>query len=527
MIKIVKKLLANKSVRIALGIIVLVAIAVGSYIVISINANIKQIAALPPETSYNYATYPHVDTTGKNADLINRGEYLVKAGDCIACHTNSPKKGATFGGGLPFQTAFGNIYSPNITPDKETGIGGWTQAQFVKAMRHGVSPQGQFYYPAFPYYYFNHLTDDDLIAIKAYLDVIPAVHQVNHANEMVFPFNFRIFQLGWRIMFFYPNNSGPYQNVASETVEWNRGKYLVEGLGHCAMCHSPSYHILNDSMPLAAPIVKYNYTGAKIQGYLAPNISKENLGNTPVQEILNVFLKDELIGGGKVVGPMLEDNHDSLSYLTIEDLTAISVYLKTVVSESPPKPKGGPGVATYEGYCSGCHAMGSGGAPKMGDTAAWDALTKKSTMAQIYNNAIHGINGMPAKGTCNSCSDDEIKQTVDYMIHGGSGSANAGAMMIIPKPLTLAQGKEAYEKNCSSCHENGLNGAPKPGNDAAWQPIVDQGFYDIYLNVTRGRKGHPINGGCTDANACSDADIKAALKYMLQQSTTKYNYILW
>ena len=532
MIKIIKQMFMNKFIRLAALVVVIVAVAISGFLVYNIHKNVQAIAAIPPETTYNFATYPTIDTTGKDAALIDRGAYLVKAGDCIACHTNSPKKGATFAGGLAFPTAFGTIYSPNITPDKTTGIGNWTQAQFNTAMRHGISPDGQYYYPAFPYYYFNHLKDADLEAIKAYLDVIPAVQQQNQANKMVFPFNFRIFQLGWRIMFFYANATGPYQDVHGQSATWNRGKFLVEGLGHCAMCHTPSYHIIDDSMSLGAPIVKYNYTGAKIQGYLAPNITKANIGGAAVEEVLNVFLKDQLIGGGNVVGPMLEDNHDSLSYLTREDLTAITLYLQTVVSAEPPKAKGGPGVATYEGYCSGCHAMGSGGAPKMGDAAAWDALTKKTSLTQIYANAIHGINGMPAKGTCNSCSEDEIKVTVDYMIHGGSDNGSAGAMLVIPKPFTSAQGQAAYQKNCSSCHDNGLQNAPKPDADlTVWQPILAQGFYDIYRNITEGRKGHPVHGGCKSAvdgaETCSDADIKAALKYMLQQSDKTKNYSLW
>jgi cytochrome c5 len=522
--KIVKHMTEKKFTTLA-AIVMVCMIAIGIYTVVGIGTNVKEIAATPPQTEYNFATYPTPNTTGKDAAQIQRGEYLVKAGDCIACHTNSPEKGAAFAGGLPLQTPFGTIYSPNITPDPETGLGKWTEEQFFKAMRHGISPQGLYYYPAFPYYYFNHITDNDLRDMKAYLDSVPAVHKANRANQMVPPFNVRLLQFGWRFLFFRHDDSGPYQNNAKESSEWNRGAYLVEGLGHCAMCHSPSYHIISDSISLGAPIEKYNLTGAKIQGYLAPNISKSNLESVSTAEIVNVFLKDELIGGGKVEGPMLEANHDSLKYLTQEDLVAIATYLKSVQSKTPPPASGGPGAGTYESYCSGCHAMGSGGAPKMGDAAAWDAILKKSPIDQVYQNAIHGINGMPAKGTCMSCSDAEIKATVDFMIHGGNGASTAGTPMNIPPPLTMAQAQVAYEKNCSSCHAAGINGAPKTGDDAAWQPIIAQGFFDIYMNVTTGRKGHPVKGVCTDT--CTDADIKAAIKYMLQQSSKTNNYDLW
>ncbi|MES2217839.1 MAG: c-type cytochrome [Pseudomonadota bacterium] len=523
--KIVKHMTEKKFTTIA-GIVMVLMVSLGIYTVVGIGTNVKEIAATPAQTEYNFATYPTPSTAGKDPEVVKRGEYLVKAGDCIACHTNSPEKGTPFAGGLPMQTPFGTIYSPNITPDLETGIGKWTDEQFVKAMRHGVSPEGHYYYPAFPYYYFNHISDEDLQAIRVYLQSIPAIHQVNRPNKMVPPFNQRILQFGWRFLFFRHDDSGPLKNNPQESTEWNRGAYLVESLGHCAMCHSPSYHIISDSISLGAPIQKYNLTGAKIQGYLAPNISKANLNEVSTADIMNVFLKDELIGGGHVEGPMLEVNHDSLSYMTQEDLLAIATYLKSVQSKAPPKPSGGAGEATYEGYCSGCHAMGSGGAPKMGDADAWAAIMKKSTMDQIYSNAIHGLNGMPAKGTCMSCSDDDIKKTVDYMIHGGSsGSNTAGTPMLIPKPLTMEQAQQAYEKDCSSCHANSVDGAPKPGDDAAWQPIIAQGFFNIYMNVTTGRNGHPVKGVCVDT--CTDADVKAAIKYMLQQSSKTNNYDLW
>src|SRR3990167_594836 len=195
-------------------------------------------------TSYvptgHYPSYPVINTAGKTAEQIaeiKRGEYLVKAGDCLACHTKEAKGGKVFSGGLPMQTPFGNVYSPNITPDKETGIGNLSNEDFIRAMRDGVAPDGQYYYPAFPYIYFNKITTPDLLAMKAYLDLIPAVKQQNRDNEMMFPFNWRFLQLGWRILFFYPDRMGEFKPNAAKSSQWNRGAYLVEGLGHCAMCH--------------------------------------------------------------------------------------------------------------------------------------------------------------------------------------------------------------------------------------------------------------------------------------------------
>lgn len=514
-----KKLKTLFAVALALGG------SVGVYTLLSIKSNLEKMAADAKETAaYNFATYPTPNTMGKDPSLVKRGEYLVKAGDCIACHTNSPEKGTPFAGGLPMHTPFGTIYAPNITPDKETGIGKWTEADFVKAMRTGVSPQGHYYYPAFPYYYFNHVTDADLKAIKAYLDSIPAIKQQNKPNEMMKPFDQRFLQFGWRFMFFRHDDTGAFQENPKQSAVWNRGAYLVEGLGHCAMCHSPSYHIISDSISLGAPMKKYDLTGAKIQGYMAPNISKSNLEKVSIDDIVDVFTKDKLIGGGKIAGPMLEANHDSLRYLDRSDLVAIATYLKSVDSQLPPvNTSGGPGAATYEGYCAGCHATGAGGAPKIGDKAAWGALEKKYTRDGLYTLAMRGNAGMPAKGACMSCSETDIKQAADYIMAGGSGDT------ITPPPacqapLPAADSKRSYENNCSACHASGKDHAPKLGDKKAWKSAIDAGFFDTFISIQSGHNGHPANAGC---KTCSDAEIKAALKYMMQQVDTTNNYNLW
>jgi cytochrome c5 len=511
-------------------IAILIALAVGAlafaiYMVINVQQNLKLMAAAP-SVEY-FPDYPSVNTQGKDPTVIQRGEYLAKAGDCIACHTNTIKKGKQFAGGLPMVTPFGTIYTPNITPDPETGIGKWTDAQFIKAMREGISPQGHYYYPAFPFYYFSKVTDEDLKALKAYLDSIPAVKEQNHENAMLFPFNIRLLQLGWRILFWHGEATQVFTPNPHQSEKNNRGAYLVDGLGHCAMCHTPSYYLLSDQLPLAAPIKKYDLTGAKVNGYLAPNITKSNIGNTPDAEVMQVFTEDRLIGGGKVEGPMKEVNHNSLKYLSADDLLAIVNYLKNKESEQPPKPKagsGGIGKAIYEGYCSGCHENGAGGAPKYGDTSAWDAVMKKG-VEKVDDNAIHGFNSMPAKGTCLSCSDDEIKQAVDYMIKSTQGDEAQASFAAPPaKKLTREDGKRIYQENCSVCHNNGFKGAQKPGDMQAWKKIIDAGFYATYKNVVTGQNGHIPNGACP---TCNDAELKAAIKYMMQESTTDHDYDLW
>lgn len=523
--RIVRKILSQKKYRAIAITAILAMIGAASYTYISIERNVQKMALSDNETQRYFPPYPQINTAGKDAALIKRGEYLAKAGDCMACHTNTPKKGKAFAGGLAMVTPFGTIYSPNITPDKKTGIGNWTDEQFIKAMREGISPSGHYYFPAFPYYYFSKVSTDDLKAIKAYLENIPAVEQENIEADMVKPFNFRFLQLGWRLLFFRSENANLFQPNPKLSAELNRGAYLVDGLGHCAMCHSPSYHLISKSLPLGAPIKKYDLTGAKVQGFLAPDITKANLSTISDDEIVRVFTHDHMIGGGTIEGPMLEVNHDSLNQLSSSDLLAIAKYLKTVESKAQPVASGGDaGKATYETYCSGCHTTGAGGAPKYGDAAAWDAVTKKG-MPQVYNNALHGIGGMPAKGTCNACSDDNIKQAVDYMVNSTKGSTGKSIVAATKtKPLTMADGKRIYDANCSVCHVAGFKGAPKPGDMAAWQKIIAAGFYDTYKNVVTGRTGHIPQGACP---TCTDGELKAAIKYMMQQSTTTKDYTLW
>lgn len=472
----------------------------------------------------DYPDYPKVNYgTGDQAKKIKHGEYLVKAGDCIACHTNPG--GKLFAGGLPIKTPFGTIYSQNITPDKKTGIGSWSEKDFIRAMKEGVSPDGSYYYPVFPYLYFNNMTDSDILDIKAYLDVIPAVEQENLPVEMGIPFRWRFMQLGWRIMFFNFYR-GEIKSDPSKSARWNRGKYLVDGPGHCSMCHTP----IN---ALGAPKRKYYLTGGFVDGFYAPNISSTTLKDKTIQQVVNVFLEDTRVEGGKVSAtPMLEVNHDSLQYMDIEDLDSIATYIKSVVSKTPPHPKAHgkvdlkTGETLYNKYCVACHTTGAGGAPKYGDKTAWKPLIDAGKNS-LYKNAIAGIGGMPAKGNCIDCSNQEIHAAVDYLVNaveGGSSQISAAAPVVKLAKPTLKLGKKTYEKICSLCHQDGKLGAPIVGDKAAWKPIIEQNMDVLYQRALKGYKGHPPRGACTD---CSDVDIIAAVKYMVQESRSKGDYSLW
>jgi cytochrome c5 len=466
--------------------------------------------------------YPVVATPDtEKGKQIKLGEYLVKASDCIACHTKPG--GKPYAGGLPFKTPFGTIYSPNITPDKDSGIGAWNDKDFIKAMKHGVGPDGSYYFPVFPYTSFTKMTDADVLAIKAYLDVIPPVVQANLQPDMPIPFRWRFGQFFWRTLFF---SEGEYQPDETQSAEWNRGAYLVQGPGHCGMCHTP----LNF---LGAPKHRYDLAGGAVEGFVAPGINEKALANVPVSEILDVFLKDHRIGGGTLSAkPMLEVNHNSLSLLTKEDLTAIATYLKTVKSETPPREDLGGGSAAeagkniYEKYCQACHTTGSGGSPKLGDAAAW-APRVKDGIDKVYQKAITGFGGMPPKGTCMTCTDEDIHHAVDYIIAQSGGAAGGGESAASEKALpkaTLERGKEVYTKVCSVCHDAGQLNAPKLGDKAAWAPLIAKNFDVLVQHSIKGFKGMPVRGACVD---CSDTDIIAAVKYMVQQGKTEGDYLLW
>lgn len=472
-----------------------------------------------------YPKYPVPSIApGVDPALVKKGEYLVKMGDCIACHTNSERDGKTFAGGLPFDTPFGTFYSQNITPDKETGIGNWTDAEFIRALREGVNPNGQNYYPVFPYVYFNRLSDDDILAIKAYLQSIPAVKQKNRPNKVPFPFSWRFLQGGWKVLFF-DFHKGQYKPDPTKSAKWNRGAYIVNGLGHCGMCHSP----LNI---FGAENLNKRLGGAFVNGYFAPNITSAALSKEKVSNIVKVFNQYEMLGGaGQVQGPMAEVDHDSLRYLKVEDLSAIAVYLKTVkpVKEKKMDLKGNDaGKEIYESKCSVCHASGAAGAPILGNVKDWEPRIKQG-MNILYDHALNGFNSMPKKGTCMSCTDEQVKAAVDYLVDNSkTGSSEAGpklAPTVAPAPDTSIQlGANVYKAKCAACHDTGILNAPIPGDIQAWKPLLAKGIDVLFINTIKGYEAMPAKGGC---KTCTNAEVEAAVKYMANKSANNGNYSLW
>lgn len=478
------------------------------------------------ETSVEVYYPPYPPTTATNIEqekLVKRGEYLAKMGDCLACHTNTKAGTPAFAGGLSIATPFGTFYSPNITPDKKTGIGNWTEQDFIRALKEGKNPKGQNYFPVFPYIYFANTSDDDARAMYAYFMSIPAVEQEN--IPLPFPFSVpgsRNALLGWNLLFFYPNNH--FEENPNETAAWNRGKYIVDGLGHCSMCHTP----LN---PLGAPKNQYYLTGAFIDGYWAPNITEKGLESVSADEVANVFIKNELLNNaGPVAGPMAEVNHNSLNYLTDEDRMAIAVYLKTVVSDQPidlPPSEQPPtlsrGKVVYRSACILCHQNGEMSAPRIGDAANWHMRLENSGLTGLYRHVINGYNSMPIKGACVTCSDNDIIASVDYILDQSLSRSQRLELASGGAKKFPSSGKQVYSENCSACHNDGQSGAPILGDKKAWESLIAKNFDVLVENTIKG-KHHPANGGCKQ---CSTGEIIDAIKYIVSQSKTEGNYSLW
>lgn len=478
--------------------------------------NVQQ-AKKNPELNIPYPVihYPKDPALRK---LIKRGEYLSKAGDCIACHTDTKHQGKPFAGGLGIYTPFGSIYSPNITPDKTTGIGSWSDKNFIRAMHEGIAPDGGYYFPVFPFASFTKINTGDLLAIKAYLFSLKPVKKANQANEMMWPFNWRFLQLGWRILFFRP---GEYEKNQQQAKSWNRGAYIVQGLGHCGMCHTP----LNF---LGAEKKKNYLTGGFIQGYYAPNISASGLKDVSIDEIRAVFTKNKMLrNSGVVAGPMVEVNSNSLKYLSSNDLNAIATYLKTVKSQVPYSAFSGPitpktGHKVYESYCAVCHTTGAAGAPKLGDTLEWKKRLKQGKTL-VYDRAIHGFNSMPPKGTCTGCSDEAVKAAVDYLILNDQAGTNK-TIPVQEIPLSLAVGKQIYQQHCAVCHDNGRLGAPIIGDKLRWKSIIAKHIDVLFAHTIYGYKKMPAKGDCKN---CTNSELEASVKYMVEASKTTGNYSLW
>ena len=292
--------------------------------------------------------------------LLAQGEYLARIGNCVSCH--SIRGGVPFTGGLAFRTPWGTLFSTNLTPDPRTGLGSWSVEEFRHTMRNGVSRHGVLY-PAFPYAHFALLSDADLDALFAWLQHLPATLRAATPNRLDFPASWRPALVAWRMLHYRPQEA---DFGASQSVQWQRGRYLVDGLGHCAMCHSRRGRM--DSLPPAGYLA-----GGRIPGidWYAPPLDRGRLDAFSDTELAD-YLRSGTSAHGTVYGPMAEVVYNSLRYLTPDDALAIAVFLKSVPAHAPAPPAmpmaairetDDGGAALYKKHCESCHAADGRGKP--------------------------------------------------------------------------------------------------------------------------------------------------------------------
>ena len=317
------------------------------------------------------APLPAAETLQTTPALVARGEYLARVGNCMACHTT--QGGAPYAGGRGIDTPFGVVHSSNLTSDKNQGLGNWTSAEFWRALHHGRSKDGRLLYPAFPYPNYTEVTREDSDAMFAYLQTVPAAPEANRAHALRFPYNTQAALGVWRALFFAPGQ--PVQ-AASQTPEWNRGAYLVNGLGHCTACHTPRN-------ALGATADAKAFTGGLIpvQNWYAPALNaaaEAGVKHWPVDDVV-ALLKTGVAPHGSVLGPMAEVVFRSTQYLTDADARAMAVYLQALPqqpgsaqADAAPAPSASVmarGGKVYEQQCAQCH-----GNQGQGEAGAFPAL---------------------------------------------------------------------------------------------------------------------------------------------------------
>ena len=257
-----------------------------------------------------------------DAKLVAHGRELALVGDCNVCHTRPG--GAAFAGGRAIPTPFGTLYSSNITPDAQTGIGTWSQAAFVRAMRAGVKRTGQFIYPAHPYDHFTRMTDADLASLYAYVMTRPPIAAATPTPDLRFPFNVRALLTGWNLLFL---DQGPYRVDPTQNAEWNRGAYLVLGLGHCGACHTP-YNLLGAEEKNRA------FAGGVAEGWDAPALDQKSPAIIPwTQASLFTYLRTGLEAGHGIAGGPMADVARDLGEAPEGDVKAVATYVALLMGE--------------------------------------------------------------------------------------------------------------------------------------------------------------------------------------------------
>lgn len=359
---------------------------------------------------------------------IERGEYLSHAGNCMTCHTR--EGGEPFAGGVAFETDFGTIYSTNITPDTTAGIGDWSEEDFVRAMHEGVSADGSNLYPAFPYPSFTKVSESDVKAIFAYMKTVAPSSYQPPENDMGFPFNQRGLMSIWNALFF---EEGRFEENSSEDAEWNRGAYLVEGLTHCGTCHTPRNALggLDAARALSGGTYNDKVAPGEIRPWSAVNLTQatDGLASWSQEDIFNYLHTGHGARAG-TFGPMNEVITESLQKLSAEDVTAMSVYIKSLppIERAPELTLSADelraGELLYTVHCGTCHLPSGEGDPSIGPPVAGSAIVQAEDPASLINVILYGAEvpfpappgawkSMEAFGQ--KLDDDEVAELSNYL----------------------------------------------------------------------------------------------------------------
>lgn len=363
-------------------------------------------------------------------ETLQHGLYLTRVGDCEGCHT--APGGQPFAGGRAIVTPFGTLLSPNLTPDIATGIGGWTDEQFLNAVKHGIRRNGRKLYPALPYPYYTKATNEDILAIKAYLNSLQPVNNPVVANQLPFPFSIRYVMTGWNFLYFTP---GDFKPDPDRSEAWNRGAYLVDGLGHCGACHTPRGILGGEKSAYLQ--------GGETDGFTAPNITGDKrigLGDWSADDIVQ-YLRTGRNRVSAATGPMAEVVQLSTQHLTDDDLMAIATYLKDTkgsgISGPAPLPATDPvmkaGQAIYVDNCSACHVSGGAGAFPIFPSLKGNAIVQSENTATLRRVVLNGAKAV-ATGTAPTApampaynwklTDDQIAAVLTYIRNSWGNAAS-------------------------------------------------------------------------------------------------------
>ncbi len=369
--------------------------------------------------------------TTKAVSAVESGRYLAQAANCVSCHTAS--NGKPFAGGKAFATTYGfigNVYSSNITPDRETGIGSWTEADFIRAMRLGIAPDDKHLFPAFPYTAFTKLTTPDIKALYAYLRTVPPVRAVPPSNSFWFRQRWAVGL--WKKLYFKPGAVAP---KATESDAWNRGSYLVEALGHCSACHTPRNVLLaerSDAHLMGGAQIDEVEPG-KHRRWSAPNLTSAESGLGPWSaDELKKYLKTGHSRRAGAFGPMNEVIANSLQHLTNTDIAAMALYLKSLAAnENSPRETlseeaHAAGQALYDEHCEECHLSSGRGGFRKAPPVAGNAIVQAQDAASLINVILYGATpaaDLPASfdawedmpGFKDDMTDAEVAQLVNFL----------------------------------------------------------------------------------------------------------------